>query len=353
MNHIASSIRWAALAAVFLSPLLSLATPVLAGEAAFAADEPSSTCIPCAQSTQSAQTSLESHVHAALGPVYAPIEPDFLELIESEARRAYSSGEWQARMSAHRRLLLDWADRPVPGLPSGEIPLATRYEVRRLATPFAQLKAALRDARPGLNTNPDNLPINAALAMLARTYLFIDGDDPAQRAWAAAVGIKGKAALPTALKTIFSADHLEANASATSDQVPLFRLVLLKGSLGEMRRALVEASKETENRSKTAGELPGIYFDQAGHLRRLFRITSVPALVTLTADEAVVQTIPIDDEGRLLPSTGESDVVVLPSEAMPLDPAMVEATRRGLDALGRLQPIEAKDQSEHLSGDHR
>ena len=149
-------------------------------------------------------------------------------------------------------------------------------------------------------------PLLAALNALRRTYLFIDADDPAQRRFAAAYAL---GLIPSA-------------AGLASGDAPL-RIVLVKGSLSDMRRAAAEAATTLERRESVR-----VYFDQAGGLRRLFT------------------TIPITDEGRPRPIERASDVVELPPEAMPLDPAHLEAARAGMKraaALMGAQPRQAVD----------
>ena len=161
--------------------------------AASEANAAAASCVPCARSGE-ADSAPEAHRHPALGPVYAPSEPDLLALIEDRARRAYERGEWQARLAEHRRALAAWSDRPAPGIPSGTLPRADRVEKRRLTTPYAQLRDALQKNTPGgSNSMAEALqssgPLLAALDSLRRTYLFIDADDPAQRRFAAAYAL--------------------------------------------------------------------------------------------------------------------------------------------------------------------
>lgn len=294
------------------------------------ANAAAASCVPCGRSDAGAtDSSPVAHRHPALGPVYAPSEPDLLALIEDRARLAYERGEWQARLAEHRRALAAWSDRPTPGIPSGTLQRADRVEKRRLTTPYAQLRDALQQNAPeGSNSMAEALqssgPLLAALNALRRTYLFIDADDPAQRRFAAAYALG---------RIPFEGGPAPADAH--------LRIVLVKGSLSEMRREAAEAATTLERR-----EAVRVYFDQAGGLRRLFRLTSLPAVVSLSADAALVTTIPITDEGRPRPIERASDVVELPPEAMPLDPAHLEAARAGMKraaALMGAQPRQAVD----------
>lgn len=298
--------------------------------AASEANAAAASCVPCARSGAGAADSApEAYRHPPLGPVYAPSEPDLLALIEDRARRAYERGEWQARLAEHRRALAAWSDRPAPGIPSGTLPRADRVEKRRLTTPYAQLRDALQQNTPGgSNSMAEALqssgPLLAALDALRRTYLFIDADDPAQRRFAAA----------------YALGRIPFEGGLAPGDAPL-RIVLVKGSLSEMRRDAAEAATTLERRESVR-----VYFDQAGGLRRLFRLTSLPAVVSLSADAALVTTIPITDEGRPRPIERASDVVELPPEAMPLDPAHLEAARAGMQraaALMGAQPRQAVD----------
>lgn len=254
--------------------------------------------------------------HPALGPVYRAAEPDFLALLEDEARRAQASGEWDRRHAQTRRRLLEWSDRPVPGIPSGALPRADRKEVRRIATPYAQLKTelarTLEERRRGLTLEAIGFDPAAlsAIDAVRRTYVFVDADDRAQR--------------------LFAAQALYRPAAET--RAGTIRIVLLKGSLSAMRTELIEFGQHAKR--PTPGVAAAVYFDQAGRLRRLFQVTSLPAVVTLEAEAATVEVFPIDDEGRPI-DTGAA-AIQLPDAAMPLEPAVLEAAKEALKTLEAL-----------------
>ena len=99
-----------------------------------------------------------------------------------------------------------------------------------------------------------------------------------------------------------------------------------------MRTELIEFGQHAKR--PTPGVAAAVYFDQAGRLRRLFQVTSLPAVVTLEAEAATVEVFPIDDEGR--PIDAGAAAIQLPDAAMPLEPAVLEAAKEALKTLEAL-----------------
>ncbi len=138
---------------------------------------------------------------SALHPV---VEDDWLELLQSRAREADALGLFEKRRREQQEMLRRHAERPVDVM----LPRASRSEtVQRVlfeARRTQMLPAAAREV----------------VSRFERTYLFVDGDDPAQRRWLAASLRRLAAGGPGALSGL--------------------RIVAVGGSLPELSRYLKE-----------------------------------------------------------------------------------------------------------------
>ena len=267
--------------------------------------------------------------HPALGPVYPNIEPDFIDAAEAAAASAVDAGEWRRRSSAEARALAAWADAPAS---AGPLPRA----VEALECPLRPVAAALFECleRLGQTESPGGAaPIAALLANWQRTLLFIDGEDPAQLAFAERFGRTGAKAAgladdkPAAEAETPRPDEdggaraliQEAEAAVRSGgALPTF--VLTAGRVSELARRLPPALAKR------------VRFDQGGSLRRALGLSAGPSMAALEARLITVRTIPIDESGRPLPMP----VRRLPLRDQPLPAALrreaEEAVRRLADA---------------------
>ncbi|MXO71772.1 type-F conjugative transfer system protein TraW [Altererythrobacter buctensis] len=171
---------------------------------------------------------VEARDYGQHGAVFPVIERDLLEQIHSRLAAMERSGETARRNEELKRRTLARVNRPAP-----VAGIARASEARRwLFDPTITLAADIRGARgelihaAGTRVNPlDSVTLRAEL-------LFLDGDDPAQVAWA--LRQKGQA-----------------------------KLVLVSG-------APLELMKARQRR---------FYFDQGGTLTSKFGIRAVPARV--------------------------------------------------------------------------
>lgn len=264
--------------------------------------------------------------HPALGPVYPNIEPDFIDAAEAAAASAVDAGEWRRRSSAEARALAAWADAPAS---AGPLPRA----VEALECPLRPVAAALFE-RLGRTESPGGAaPIAALLANWRRTLLFVDGEDPAQLAFAERFGRAAAKAAGLASEKPSSAAEApsedeesgtralirEAEAAVHSGgALPTF--VLTAGRVSELARRLPPALAKR------------VRFDQGGSLRRALGLSAGPSIASLEARLITVRTIPIDESGRPLPMA----VRRLPLRDQPLPAALrreaEEAVRRLADA---------------------
>lgn len=176
----------------------------------------------------SAPLPLQARDYGQHGAVFPVIERDLLEQIHSRLTAMERSGETARRNEELKRRTLVRVNRPAP-----VAGIARASEARRwLFDPTISLAADIRGARgelihaAGTRVNPlDSVTLRAEL-------LFLDGDDPAQLAWA-----------------------LRQQGQA--------KLILVSG-------APLELMKARQHR---------FYFDQGGTLTSKFGIRAVPARV--------------------------------------------------------------------------
>lgn len=219
-------------------------------------------------------------IHEPLARVWPVAEPDLLSVVETLAASPWGEAQYRARHAQTMRGLARWADDPAP---AGSLPKARRAEVRLLRAPFDF-------------TSSDQSPaIQAAFDGFSRNYLFIDAQDPAERAY----------------------------AFSELDRRPDLRVVVLAGSLTPLREARPNVR---------------FYFDQGGAMRRLLRLTAHPSRVQLSAIGAWVQAVVLDHEGR--PSPENDEPIRLPEGEMPV-PADVRAAAQAAQA--RLKARESEN----------
>ena len=162
------------------------------------------------------------------GPTFAILEPDFLAEIQAKLNHLVATGEIKQHQINMQNKVTASVHRPTPvaGLSKTKVAKAFWYD------PSILVPTDLRDhqgrvfIKSGTIVNPlDYYPLRQKL-------LFIDGDDPAQIAWAKKLASHGK-------------------------------IILVKGSPFKF-------SKEQQAPS---------YFDQHGKLIRKFGIRQIPAVV--------------------------------------------------------------------------
>lgn len=216
-------------------------------------------------------------LHEPVGPLHVHTDPDWLALLEENARRAVASGEWTKRRKQNQRNLETQTAAPRAAF---RLPRAAEPTVRRLATVAA--------------VNPKvAAEVSSAYAGFRRTYLFIDADDPAQLAWAKReLARLGRAAPRNVadLQAMPSAQlHAAFSGSGAGDRT---RLVLTAGRVDVAGKALKEELHRLSERPM---------FDQSGQMVRALDLTALPAKAVLTLTEARVETYLLDAEGNVVP----------------------------------------------------
>lgn len=222
----------------------------------------------------SGRTPYETRVRQArllepVGPVHPHTDPDLEAIFLANASLAVRSGEYKRRVQRTQDQFAAALQAPRV---HDALPRAEESTRQRLLTPLA------RDARA-------QDAFGAVYAGFTRTYLFIDGDDPAQVAWA-------RRQLQAHLSPAAAANAGEAPAAPGGLQ-PM-RVIAVGGSLPALAHAL---SPEM----RLHGAHP--YADPSGRLHDAFGVKALPARVDLTAAAADVRTYRIDEMGNALDKT--------------------------------------------------
>lgn len=188
----------------------------------------------------------------AIGETFPVVERSFLSLIESRLKDLADSGELDAVKEQWINQVNDHAHRPTPcGLPRAKETQTHHYN------PSITLGQDIKDhegrvlIRAGTRVNAFD-----KLYGYQPHWVFLNGDDKAQVAWA---------------KNILNQDKKT-------------KVILTGGDIGDAERAL-----NTE-----------IFFDQASRITQQLNIRSVPALVTRSGQSLLIQEQLIGEDGHAL-----------------------------------------------------
>jgi conjugal transfer pilus assembly protein TraW len=188
----------------------------------------------------------------AIGETFPVVERSFLSLIESRLKDLADSGELDAVKEQWINQVNDHAHRPTPcGLPRAKAARTHHY------IPSVTLGQDIKD-HEGRVLVPEGTRVNAfdKLYGYQPHWVFLNGDDKAQVAWAKNILVQDK-------KT---------------------KVILTGGDIGEAERALnVE-----------------IFFDQASRITKQLNISSVPTEVTRHGQALLIQERLIGEDGHAL-----------------------------------------------------
>lgn len=238
--------------------------------------EPSDPSIPSSPSSPSftsGEAKPSAILHAPVGPLHPHTDPDWLALLEENARRAVASGEFARRQKTSQKMLETQVAAPRAAV---RLPKATEPTIRHLATVAA--------------VNPKvGAELSGAYQGFKRTYLFIDAEDPAQLAWAkrelAKAPVRNVRDLANMSTKELHAQFSESEAGART------RLVLLSGRVDVAGKVLKDELHRISERPM---------FDQSGQMVRALDLKALPARAVLTFTEATVETFALDAEGNVL-----------------------------------------------------
>lgn len=184
-----------------------------------------------------------------VGEIFPVREENLLHFIESRVHAMQANGQWEDLEKTFQHQVSKNANRPKP-LSLGRAQQSTTHTYR----PEIVLSEALRD-NTGRILLPRGTSVNALekLPFYTPCWLFFNGDDSAQKAW--------------------------AKKARTSCNNPT--LILTGGSVKDSEDALNAV----------------IYFDQEGRITRQLHITQVPAIVTRQDNTLRIIQVAIKENG--------------------------------------------------------